>query len=493
MPPAHKVEGESPVHLHELKHAGRSPALPLSLSLSDSTGTSTLRLQRLLRVIPGQRYVGVGEWCGRPVLAKLLVGSKASRHFERERMGAQLLAERQQSTPQLLAHGLREGEGGWLLFEYLDGSQGLGDAWQAVANEPPLSEGQQSVLAEALAALAGMHAQGLWQADLHLDNVLRHQGRLYLIDGGAVHAEGTRQPLSRARALENLGLFFAQLPGCFDPFLEELVVHYLLVNGEHALPLELLQQEVARQRRGRLSAYLKKLGRDCTEFSAQRGLMGLQVVRREEAAGLHGLLADPDGAIEAGKSLKRGRSSTVALVDVGGRSLVIKRYNIKGFGHWLKRFWRPSRAWHSWVEGNRLGFLGIATPKPLAIIERRWCGLRGRSYLVTECIAGDNLLTRLPPDSQRPAPDEELQALQRLMADLARERISHGDLKGTNLLWDRNQWALIDLDALCQHAREGRFRAAFRKDRARLLRNWPAESILHGQVASLIPRLEANN
>src|SRR5690606_41710882 len=42
--------------------------------------------------------------------------------------------------------------------------------------------------------------------------------------------------------------------------------------------------------------YLHKLGRDCTEFGVQRGPMGLQVVRREEAEALKALLADPDSA-----------------------------------------------------------------------------------------------------------------------------------------------------------------------------------------------------
>ncbi|MBF0676472.1 lipopolysaccharide kinase InaA family protein [Pseudomonas sp.] len=472
--------------LHELTRAGRTPALPLSLELADGAGPETLQVHRLLRVIPGQRYVGLGEWRGRPVLAKLLVSGKAARHFQRELAGAQMLAEQQQTTPELLAHGLQEGEGGWLLFEYLEGSQSLGDAWQAVAHEPPLSDGQQAVLADALGAIAGLHAKGLWQADLHLDNLLRHQGQLYLIDGGAIRAEDLGAALSRNKVLENLGLFFAQLSAGFDPFIEELLVHYLLVNGEHALPLEALLKEVDTKRRGRLREYLHKLSRDCTEFAVQRGAMGLQVVRREEAAALKELLANPDAAINAGKALKLGGSSTVALVEVAGRPLVIKRYNIKGIGHWLKRFWRPSRAWQSWVEGNRLSFLGIATPKPLAMLERRWCGLRSRSYLVTEYMAGEDLLARWQAYLDQSPPVAELQALERLMVALRRERISHGDLKGTNLIWDRNQWALIDLDAVRQHSGAGSFQAAFGKDRARLLRNWPENSPLHQQLESRI-------
>ena len=193
--------------------------------------------QRLLRVLPGQRYVAQAIWRGRPVLAKLLVGDKAARHFQRELTGARLLAEQGLSTPPLLADGLREGEGGWLLFEYLDGAESLWDAWRTVDNQALLSAEQQAVLADALVSIAQMHAQGLWQADLHLDNLLRHNSQLFVIDGGGVQVEVAGQPLSRAKVLENLGVFFAQLPAELTPFIEELLVHYLLANGEHALPL----------------------------------------------------------------------------------------------------------------------------------------------------------------------------------------------------------------------------------------------------------------
>ena len=66
--------------LNELTPGGRSPTLPLTLLLP----VGELRVLQWLRVLPGQRYVGRAEWQGRTVLAKLLVGAKAERHFQRE-------------------------------------------------------------------------------------------------------------------------------------------------------------------------------------------------------------------------------------------------------------------------------------------------------------------------------------------------------------------------------------------------------------------------
>ena len=478
------------MRLSELHKAGRAPEVPLSITLADAAGPAQLQLLSLLRVLPGQRYVGAGVWRGRPVLAKLLVGSKASRNFERELAGVRLLAEQGLTTPLLLADGLQAGEGGWLLFEFLEQAESLAEAWSAVQDLPLLADEQQAVLADALSAIGQMHLKGLWQEDLHLDNLLRQNGRLYLIDGAGICAEQPGKPLSRNKVLENLGVFFAQLPKNLEPFIEELLVHYLLSNGEHALPLEALLKQVEKVRAWRLNDFLNKVGRECTLFSVQRGAFALRAIRREEEAAMLPVLARADDLLEQSHLYKAGGAASVGKVDVAGRTLVVKRYNIKGFAHWLKRFWRPSRAWHSWREGNRLAFLGIATPKPLALLETRFLWLRCKAYLVTEYLPGPDIIERFAPYIEHgDAPESELQALDVLFADLIRERISHGDLKGHNVFWDDGRWALIDLDSMCQHRSLSSFAPAYARDRARFMRNWPVGSALYQVIDGRLPKL----
>lgn len=478
------------MRLSELKAAGRTPALPLTVTLADAAGEADLQLLSLLRVLPGQRYVGAGIWRGTKVLAKLLVGSNAARHFQRELDGARLLADQGLTTPRLLADGLKDGEGGWLLFEYLDHAQGLGDAWAEVEHQPMLSDEQHRVLGEALTAVAHMHAQGLWQEDLHLDNLMRQDGQLYLIDGAGIKAETPGQQLSRQRVLENLGVFFAQLPKRLEPFIEEALVHYVMANAEHALPLEALQKQVDKVRNWRLKDYLNKAGRECTLFSVQRSLSGLRAICRGEVQALLPVLEQADTLIDQGHLYKTGGAASVARIEIDGRPLVLKRYNIKNTAHWFKRFWRPSRAWHSWIEGHRLAFLDIATPRPLAVLEQRTLGLRSRAYLVTEYADGPDLIESFAPFIESgDAPDEQVEALVSVMQQLIRERISHGDFKGHNLFWQAGRWSLIDLDAMCQHATQLSFAPAFARDRARLLRNWPSASALHQRLDKLLPRL----
>jgi tRNA A-37 threonylcarbamoyl transferase component Bud32 len=465
------------LRLPDLAQAGRRLTLPVDVILP---GAGQVRLLSLLRVLPGRRYVGQAIWrdatgATRTVLAKLLVGHKAARHFSREQTGARLLTQQGLATPALLSSEYAPQQGGWLLLEYLKDARTLASCSE-----------------EAVRAIACLHARGLWQEDLHPDNLLDHAGRLYFIDGGGVRAEKPGEPLSSARALDNLGMFCAQWPIHADAHLASVWATYRASNPRSATgwSLPALQAAVDRQRRSRLADWLKKIGRECSAFHVrQSGAFGLCVVRRDEQDALEALLRDPDAFIAAGRLYKSGGTAPVARVEIAGRVVVVKRYNIKHFRHWLGRFWRRSRAWTSWREGNRLLALGIATAKPLAVLERRWLWLTGTAYLVTEYLAGEDIIARF--QSKEDCPETlaagEIAAVERLFDNLVRARMSHGDMKGHNIIWhakdemSSGEWGLIDLDAMRAHhslCGEAAFLRAHRRDRARFLRNWPMESAL---------------
>lgn len=446
-------------------------------------------LRTWLRVLPGRRYVGVADWRGKKVLAKLLVGRKAKQQYQSERAGALMLVEGGVATPVLLTAGYDPGAGGWLLYDYLDRAVSLAAAWCDVARQPLLSARQREVVEQALEILATLHQKGLWQQDLHLDNLLCRDGRVYVVDAGSVRTESPGQPLSRGRALENLGIFFAQLPAAIDPFADELLEHYRRGNNAYPCTFADVRPYAERVRRWRLRDYLRKTGRDCSLFAVASGARRLMAVRRDEADFLRPLLEEPDRYLESAAVYKTGGSSTVGRVELTGRPLLVKRYNIKGLGHWLRRCWRPSRAWHSWREGNRLLFLGIPTPKPLAVIEYRNFWLRNRACLVVEHLERIDILACFRPFVESSPPPEQLQALDILFAALLRERISHGDMKGHNLIWHDGQWALIDLDAMRQHRSWRGFSRAYARDRARFLNNWPTDSALYRLLDQRLPRV----
>lgn len=464
--------GALPLDAAQLAGAGRHPATPFRIALAD--GREVLFL-RALRVLPGRRIVGEARFSGAPALAKLYVGKGSERHWQRELAGIGRLREADIPTPPLLAADACAGGGRAILSAFLENAERLDERLARCAD----AYAQQATLRPALALVGRLHAAGLEHRDLHFGNLLFDGDTLSLIDGDAV------APLTAGHAaIDNLALFLGQMDARQDASWPGLLAAYTAAGGP-ACDTAALATAVAAVRARRLADYLKKSTRDCSLFAVQKTARRFVACRREHEEMLRPLLDAPDALLAKGTLLKDGATCTVARIELAGRALVVKRYNLKNAGHALGRLFRPSRAWHSWHEGLRLRFLGLPTPEPLAMIEERIGPLRRRAWLIAEHCAGVGLDRHL--DAAAPPPAAEAQALKMLFATLHRERLTHGDMKATNLLWDGQSLQLIDLDGMTQHRTEAAFARAWRRDRARLLRNWPEGSALHAWLAREIP------
>lgn len=445
----------------ELARAGRGPVAPFMIELADGRW---LRIDTLLRVLPGKRVTGIATFAGQRVVAKLFIASSGSeRHWQRECQGIEHLQQHNLPTPQLLSSGALKSRGHYVLTEFIEAAHTLSDIpADAIATSLP----------RLFALLGRMHACGLTHEDAHLGNFLIHDASLFILDGDAI-----RDNQTTAAVLENLALMLSQLPPeILAERQEQLLAAYRSGNPNQVLDRKFLDARIEAAVRRRLQDYLDKCLRDCTLFKVEKTVDRFTAVLRSEAARLAPIIADPDRWMREGKPLKQGQTATLSMLEFEGLRLAIKRYNIKNTGHALSRALRPSRAWHSWIEGHRLQFLGIPTPRPLALIEQRFGPLRGKAWLITLYCPGSTLLDHLATNALPPA--AELATIGRLFAQLAAARISHGDLKATNLLWQDGEIQLVDLDAMRQHGDNGAFRRAWRKDRARFIENWPAGSAL---------------
>lgn len=463
-----------------LRKAGRTPPVPFELALADG---SIVVVNRLLRVLPGKRIVGVGQWQAHAVLVKLFVATSSQRHWARELAGISALRDAGLPTPALRHAGSLPGGGHVVLTEFLSEAESLADRWGR-AVELAGHEAAIDVLQPAMRLLADMHRHGLMQTDLHLDNFLVEGGACWVIDGDAINTRFSPGPLAAKVASENLAVLFAQLPVAWEHCLPAFLATYVQAGGQW-LP-EVLYPAIARIRAWRLRDYLKKTVRNCSLFSVQHSFRRFSSVPRQELPRLAVFLRDPDALLASGSQYKGGGASTVARAELNGLRLVVKRYNLKDWRHLLSRFWRPSRGWRSWHEAHRLLFHGLATPRPLALVEERWGILRGRAFFVSEFCPGPSLLELL--DCQHEPEPELKAALLLTFQRLHSLRISHGDLKATNLFWHEGQVVLIDLDAMTQHRTVCTFQRAWASDRRRLLRNWPADSVLVRWLDASLPQ-----
>jgi len=178
-----------------------------------------------------------------------------------------------------------------------------------------------------------------------------------------------------------------------------------------------------------------------------------------------------DRLIASGRTLKDDRTTTVAQVEFQGEHIIIKRYNARSQWHRINRAVRRSRASRSWRSSYKFARAGLNVAKPLLMLEGRLSLLRRTAYFVSECVDGQELLSSLEGFS---AAEQQtvLHEIQTAFNNMRVAKLSHGDLKATNLIWHQSRLVFIDLDASRSHAKQRSWQAAHTKDRARLLKNW---------------------
>lgn len=200
-----------------------------------------------------------------------------------------------------------------------------------------------------------------------------------------------------------------------------------------------------------------------------------------EAAALDAMLE----AVDVQDILKNDRTTTVAKITVANQSLILKRYNPRNRWHKIKRALRISRARRCWEMSFRFERAGLNVSPPLMMFEDRYGLIRMNAYFANEFLLGDELLTALPnmDDATR---EDVKQAVLNAFAKLRAARISHGDMKATNLLWVNNRLFFIDLDASQQHAPWSlTWQKSHNKDKRRFLQNWQGQPDLQALFTEL--------
>lgn len=456
---------------------------PLAIPGKDGREDAVVCL-KVLRNLPGKRLACTARWRGEVVFAKIFTDRKRSRvHWQREARGVGALWDKGISTPAPIYSGPTNREGVFVaLYEYIAGGKSVAEAWRQ-APEPQRLE----LLQRMAGLLAQHHCAGILQHDLHLGNFLLRGDRLYTLDGDGIAAHC--MPLGRKAVMENLAWLFAQLYPIYDSWVDRVLPVYAGVSpGMPGIEESVELKRLIRQKRvARKAHFLKKTFRECGAFVRRMDWDKLTLFDRScDSDGLRRLLADPERTMNAGVPIKRGNTCTVARIAVDGKDWVVKRYNIKNWCHAFSRAWRPSRAAVSWRNAHTLLFYGIAAPKPVALIEKRWGPLRGKAYYVSEYSEGvDALSFFFDGDTGEARKTAEAERIATMLKSLKELKISHGDLKATNIRIADRGIVLIDLDSMIEHRSNTRFASAWKRDMSRFFENWRGAA----EISRLFARL----
>lgn len=458
----------------------RTLPLPAELPIVIDDVSNTIAVNSVLRLLPRKRVMLKGVFNGRNVAVKLFIKNISSkRNIARELAGYAAVRKARIASPDLIGHfssscGNFEG----LIYQFIDNAIELGQCWTQFSNDE-----KKYWLRAVMNTSLALHCVGASQEDIHLGNFLLQGSQLYLLDLGSIVIR--EAPLNQRECLVNIGQLIAQLDVHEQPLADTAIDSYFKQSGWiDSIPLRHdLHLALRRAWRRRLRDYLRKASRVCSLTFFEKSWRHLLAYRRGwEGTDMQQFLADPDSFIARGQLLKAGNTATVVKSEINGRAVVIKRYNIKNWRHALSRSVRPTRAQHSWHYAHMLELIGISSLIPVALLEQRWGPLHGKAYFICEWISAPDLLS-LGMDYH--LSEAATNSLQSVLLQMQKCRISHGDFKANNLLLDGNTIALIDLDAMKRHSSSRRFVHAFRKDIARLLRNWPEGSAMQTQVSAL--------
>jgi len=177
-----------------------------------------------------------------------------------------------------------------------------------------------------------------------------------------------------------------------------------------------------------------------------------------------------DELMDKGQILKNDNTTYVSHFCWNDKDIVVKRYNHKGFIHSLRHTIKRSRAYRGWLLSHRLRMLSISTPKVLAYIEQRRGIIVLQSYFVTEYAEGKSLYYFLRDDNiAEQKRSRVVEQIAELFAKLGKYRVTHGDLKHSNILITDNGPTIIDLDAMRVHRWPVLYKGRRAKDITRFL------------------------
>ena len=437
----------------------------LIIKNTDSGGhEESLLCKELLRYLPGKRKVFDAVWNDRDVIVKIFSDKlKAKRHLKREWTGLINLKNRKLDAPEPLFYGRTEISNWAIVIEKIAGSATALEIFEKYDNHNQKID----LLITICKQLAKQHINGVLQRDLHLENFLFADNKIYTLDPGQIKFYTGQVP--RNKCISQLALLTLYAPDDNLSTKKMICDEYFKNRGwelNNSIDA-LFHKQIKIRRKKTIKHALKKSLRTGKRYLRIKTKNHVAVFDKNfcQKAETADFINRLDSLIAHGNILKDGNTCFVSRLLWNDNDIVVKRYNHKGFFHSLRHTIKKSRARRVWLNAQRLGILGISTAKPLAYIEKKKGFLIWRSYLITEYTEGTNLYNFMRDESlPKETRSIATQKLKELLDKLAEYHITHGDLKHSNILITKNGPVLTDLDAMKIHRFSWTFKIRRTKD-----------------------------
>lgn len=431
--------------------------------------TECLLCTDLLRAVPGRREVYDAQWSKREMIIKVFSSRFSSkRHLKREWESLVTAAARNLNVPEPLFYGRTE-TGAWAVVV-----EKIAESTTALAEFERLRNPSEilGLLIPIGRELALYHIKGVIQKDLHLGNFLLQNGKVHLLD--AAQMQFFPGEIDRKKSIAQLAMLAAWLPDSRKEDMRILCEEYFEVRDWRYEESDeiLFRKQLVLHRKRAIKRGIKKSLRTSKRYIKVTDKQYTAVFDRDfYNAVTDDFIGRLDELMDAGTILKNGKTCYVSHFTRDDNDIAGKRYNHKGFIHSLRHTIKGSRARSCWKHGHRLRMLGIPTPKPLAFIERRRGFLVWESFLITEYVHGQRLYEYLRDENVSEEHSSIKQKVKELLNEMAKNRITHGDLKHTNIIITQNGPVLTDLDSVRIHKMKWSAMRGIKKDLERFTKS----------------------
>lgn len=413
---------------------------------------------KVLREIPDKRRVVEASSRGKNYIVKFF---KKKNLYAKEIRGSFYLNQAEIPTPKVLSFGKLNDEY-YIIFEKIKDAITVEEF---LNGDEPLTK-KYDIVNEILLLNKKLFKKNFIQLDNYFKNYLISHEKIFMIDGGLVKKIIFFKSL---RKFLNLSLILSKI----DPDIlnETSFYNFKILNFIHK---KIVSYNVHKS----LMKFQLKTLRNSSQFEKILTLRYLIYKQKDFNFDFQKL----DNLLQNAEIIKNGNTCTVFC----HKNLVIKRYNIKSFTHFLKLQFIKSRGKNSWQISNALQLINIPCPKPYFYYEKKFLFFRLASYFAMEKIDGMDIVSYQESIKKNSETKVLKEKIFKLFDKFIYFKFNHGDFKKTNILIDNKmQIRMIDFDKSIFSMSQSIYNYKIKNQIARFLSNWNNKSKFLTAIRSL--------
>ena len=198
------------------------------------------------------------------------------------------------------------------------------------------------------------------------------------------------------------------------------------------------------------------------------------IIRKEYLSqGFEKLISEVDSYMEQGEIIKDEAGHKIVSLNFNDETFIIKKYQIKGLGHYLKKLFSQTRALTAWKACHWFNAAGIKTFNIVSVIERYNAFTTTDSYLISSILPGHRL-DKVDIDEQ-----QKYLIANRVSSFFKKLRwinFNHGDSKSSNFNFHQGKLFVFDLDIAKRRFLSFQIKNRILKDQKRILKSFEKET-----------------